>query len=176
MAKGAKEQEDLLNTQAGAQLGNANSLYGSLINRTNAIMANPGFTPAQVNTQMNAAETPIAGQVRASQTALRNRAATSHNTAGLVSGQDQLARTGAQLGSQAAYGVQSGADKTALEDRNNALGVQSSLYAPTLGSANSLYGNATEAMKQRDTFGTVFGQILNPIANLWKAAGSTSQG
>ncbi len=148
-ARGSAQQQSLLNQKAGSQLNTANQLYGDVTAADKAILANPGFSPAQINTQMSAALTPIAGQVASGNAALARRAAATGNTAGMVAGQRDNVRTGAQLGSQAAWGVQSNADQTALSERDKALANLSSLYGPTLGSADSLYGSATNAMLGR---------------------------
>jgi hypothetical protein len=76
------------------------------------------------------------------QTALSNRSVTGGNTAGYISGEDQLARTGAQQMGQAA-------DTTLTNNFNTGLKAESSLYAPTIGAASSLYDTATKAMSQR---------------------------
>jgi hypothetical protein len=149
MARGAAQQQNLLNTKAGTSFNNAQSIYGNLTKDYNGILAQPGYTKDQINTQMNAAETPIAGQIASAKQALTNRSAATGNTAGMVSGQRDLARTGAQLGSQAAWGVQSNADNVALSERDKALQGMNSLYAPSLSSAGGLYGQATTAMEAR---------------------------
>lgn len=146
MAKGAAQQESLLNNQASTQLNNANSLYQT----ASKIIQSPGYTPQQVNTQLKAAQTPIAAQTASAATRLANRSATSHNTAGLVAGEDELARTGASAAGEAGYKVQAGADQAGLQERDRLLG---SLYAPTLESSSSLYGDATKAQEGRTKIG-----------------------
>ncbi len=139
MARGASAQENLLNSAASQQLQSARSVYGNVSNAASQLM-NPN-SPI-VNNMVKSATTPVAAQVASAGTRLANRASTSRNTAGLVSGEDQLARTAAQEGSKAAWGAQTGAFDTGLK-------AESSLYAPTLGSSSSLYGQATDAMKAR---------------------------
>lgn len=151
MARGAAAQENLLNKNAGSQFSSAQNLYGSLNQDYNSILAQPGYTKDQINTQMNSAMTPIAGQIASARQSMTNRAGATRNSAGLVSGERDLARTGAQLGSQAAWGVQSNADNVALQERDRALAGKSSLYAPTLSSASNLYGEATNAMNSRNS-------------------------
>lgn len=143
MARGTSQQQQTVNSAASTDLSNAQNLYGTVSSADNAILKNPGYSPAQINTQMNAALTPIAGQTAAAQTSLKQRAAATGNSAGLVAGQDQAARTGAQLGSQAAYGVQSNADNVALQQQNQALNNLTNLYGTTTGAATNLYGQGT---------------------------------
>jgi hypothetical protein len=162
MARGAAAQENTLNQAAGQQLSNANSVYGNVSNSAAQLM-NPN-SPI-VNSMVKSATTPVAAQTAAASTRLQNRASTSRNTAGLVSGEDQLARTAAQQGSQAAWGAQSGAFKTGLQ-------AEGSLYAPAQSSADSLYGNATKAMDAR----TSPLQWATFAANLAKGAGGAMAG
>ncbi len=149
MARGASQQQNLLNSQAGTSFGNAQSLYKDITSGYNGILANPGFSKDQINRQQEAAATPIAGQTASATAALGNRAAATRNTAGMVAGQRDIARQGAQLGSQAAWGVQNNADTVALNERDKALQGLSGLYGPSLSSAGSLYGDATRAMQSR---------------------------
>jgi hypothetical protein len=149
MARGAAQQENLLNKQAGTQFQNAQNTYGQAAGGYAGVLAQPGFTPSQVNTQMNAAIAPVAGKVASSEAQLGNRAAATRNTAGMVAGQRAIARGGAEDLSQAAYGVQAGADKEALQNKMQALSGLSGLYGTASGSAGNLYGEATKAMDAR---------------------------
>jgi hypothetical protein len=65
----------------------------------------------------------------------------------MVAGQRDIARQGSQLGSQAAWGVQSNADTVALNERDKALQGISGLYGQSLGSSSDLYGQSTKAME-----------------------------
>ncbi len=151
MARGAAEQENKLNTIGDTQTQNAQNVYNTALDSYKGVLAAPGFTKAQIGTQTKAALTPIAGQIAGSQAKLGARAAATRNTAGMVSGERDLARTGAQLSSQAAFGVQENADQVALNEADQARAGIAGLYSPTLNSAGNLYSNATNAMNSRQS-------------------------
>lgn len=173
MARGAAQQQNLLNTQAKTSFGNAQNLYSGLTKDYQSILDQPGYTKDQINTQMNAAETPIAGQIASGQQTLKDRSASTGNTAGMVAGQRDLARTGAQLGSQAAWGVQSNADNVALSEHDKALQGMNSLYSPSLSSASSLYSQATNAMEARPSVLQDIGAGVGIFRNLIPAPKSS---
>lgn len=160
-ARGAKNEQGLLNDQAAAIGNNASSLYGSASTGYNGVLADPGFSKDQINTQTNAAVTPIAGQAASAQQALARRAAATNNSAGLVSGQDSAARTAGQQESQAAWGVQSNADQVSLNERDKALQGLSSLYGTTLNNSTSLYdiGQKAQATRTPSTYGVSLGKL-----------------
>ena len=149
MARGAAQQENLLNTQAGTQFSNAQNAYSAASSGLNQIAQNPGYTPAQINAQTVAAQTPIAQQGAAARTGIINRAAATHNDAGMIAGEDAAARTSGQNQSTAALGVQNNAGQVALQQRMQALQGLGGLYGTASSGASSLYGNATQAMAQR---------------------------
>lgn len=149
MARGAAQQQNLLNSAGTSMLDTAKSLYSNVKSGFDSIIKSPGFSKDQINSQMNAAITPIAGQIASGKNAMLNRAGATRNTAGLTAGERDLSRSGAQLESQAAWGVENNADNVALRERDNALEGESSLYSPTLSSAGNLYSNATNAMSDR---------------------------
>jgi hypothetical protein len=149
MARGAAAQENLLNQNAGQQLGAAQQLYSGVSSADASIVNNGGFMPGQREALTSASTSPIAASFDTEKAQLLGRAARTRNDAGVTAGADQLAASKGQQLSNAAAGV----IKTGIGNTNAAIGRQASLYGPTLGSANSLYGNATEAMKARNSVG-----------------------
>lgn len=166
MARGAEQQQNLLNTQAGTQFNNAQSAYGAASTGFNSIINNPGYTPQQIQQQTVAAQTPIAGQAATAQNQLKQRAAATGNTAGMVAGQDAAARTSGQQQSDAALGVQTNAANVALQQRMQAFQGQSGLYGTASGSAGNLYGNATQSMIARPSVLQDIGQTVGIAGNL----------
>lgn len=152
MARGAAKQQGKLNALGDQSNQNAQNAYSTASGGYQGILANPGFSKDQINTQTEAATTPIAGQVATAQAALANRAAATHNTAGMVSGQRDIARTGAQQLSQAAWGVKNNADTVALSERDKALEGESNLYSTAGSQAGNLYGGATNSMLGRQSW------------------------
>ncbi len=149
MGRGAAQQENLLNTQAGTQFNNAQSLYGGVNTADQAIVANPGYTDQQKTAMTTGTLTPIAQQTAAAQNRMSNTAARTRNDAGLISGEAAAARSGAQAEATAGNQLQTQFANNSQQQQNTALNRQAGLYGPIVGSANSLYGQATQAMAQR---------------------------
>src|SRR5438105_15282350 len=92
---------------------------------------------------------PIGSSFDSAQQELYNRAARTRNDASTTAGADQLARSKAEALSNASGKLAGKFADTAIEQKNQALNRQASLYGPTVGSSGNLYGHATQAMGQR---------------------------
>jgi hypothetical protein len=152
MARGAGALQNTLTGAASKEQAAAESLRNRATSLYEGIIGAPGFTPEQINMQTEAATTPVAAQGTSAQDTLAQRAARTRNTAGLVAGQRAIASGVGRDLSSAAWGVRNAADKTALEERDRAIAGMSSLYAPTIGSSDTLYGNAVNANRGRTGF------------------------
>lgn len=126
--RGAAQQENLLNSKAGTSFGNAQNAYSTAM----------GGYQSMLNGTDTAALDPIASTYDSASANLYNTAARTRNNAGVTAGADQLARSKASSLSSAILG-----------QREAALQGIAGLYGPSLSSASSLYGNATNAMEAR---------------------------
>jgi hypothetical protein len=138
-----KQQLGLLNNQAQTQFGEAGNIYSQIDPALNNILANPGYTPQQVSDLTTGALQPISSGYSSAAANLGRIGARTNNTAGIVSGQDQLARQGA-----AAMGTAGANLATQIADRPRqqtfqALSGLQNLYNPTLSEGGNLYGQAT---------------------------------
>lgn len=174
MPRGSGAQETLLNNQAGTSFGNAQTLYGQASSGYGGVLANPGYTPGQINSQTIAATTPYAAQKTQAVNALQRRAATSGNSAGIVSGEDMVARQAASGESQAQLSVANNAANKSLSERDEALKGISGLYGPSLSSASSLYGGANQALAGKGS--QTLGYISAVLGDAQKAASAFAQG
>jgi hypothetical protein len=163
VARGSAAEESLLNSKAGTSFSNAQSQGTQAQGAFTNLYNNPGYTQSQINTQTNAAVTPIAGQVASAQHTLANRAAATRNDAGLVAAQDQAARTGAGQESTAAADVQVNAANKALQQQDFAAQGLSGLYGESLNSASNLYGVGQRAQATRvpSQYGISLGKLGN---------------
>lgn len=127
MARGAAQQQTLLNQNAGTSFANAQNSYGTAEAGYKSLLGSNG--PATV---------AASGEAASAQAQLKDRAAATRNSAGLVSGQDAAVRTGAQQMSQGA-----------LADKDAGLKGLSNLYSTSSESADNLYKSATDAMMGR---------------------------
>lgn len=169
MARGAAQQENLLNTQAGTQFNNAQSLYSGVNAADQGIIQNPGYTPAQQTSITNSTMQPIAQQQATAQENLNRTAARTRNDAGIVSGQDAVARSGMQALGQAGNQVGTQIANDAQSQQNQALNRQASLYGQTTNSADNLYGQANQAMMARPS-------VLQSITGILGAGGKAATG
>lgn len=149
MARGAGQQEKLLNTQAGQLMGNAQQAYGSAYGGFQDILKSPGYSTADKSAITSATLDPIASSFGSASQDLYNRAARTRNDAALTASADQLARSKAEGLSNASGGLARTFADTALSERDRALAGLSGLYSPSLSGAGNLYGHATQAMMAR---------------------------
>lgn len=138
-----KNQLNLLNQQGGTQFGEAQNIYSqldpSLLNQLN----NPGYTPAQQAAITAGTLQPISSDYSSAAQNLGRIGARTNNTAGIVSGQDQLARQGAAAMGTAGNQVQTQIANNAQQQQELARQGLQSLYNPTIGAGENLYGQAT---------------------------------
>jgi hypothetical protein len=149
MARGAEQQQNLLNTQAGKLFGNANSAYSSAMSGYGGILQNPGYSNPDKAAITSATLDPISSTFGSASADLYNRAARTRNDAGLTAGADQLARSKAAALATASGGLTSDFAKTAMSERDRALSGIASLYSPSISGSGSLYSDATRAMMSR---------------------------
>jgi hypothetical protein len=149
MARGAEQQQNLLNTNAGKLFSNANSAYSSAMGGYQGILNNPGFSGADKASITSSTLDPIASTYGSAAADLYNRSARTRNDAGLTAGADELARSKAAALSSASGGLAKTFATTAMSERDRALAGIGGLYAPSLSGAGNLYGDATRAMLAR---------------------------
>lgn len=152
MPKGSKQQQDLLNQQAGTSFGNAQDAFKKASSGYQSLYANPGYTPSQSAALTSGTLAPIGA---AGGTAIRNlydTAARTGNSAGVTGGADAIARSRMQALGQGGNQVATQIADAARQDRNTGLAGEASLYAPSLASSSSLYGSAVDANKLRGGF------------------------
>lgn len=147
-----KESRGLFNTETG-QATAANPLGDY-----NALLANPGLTPAQKTAQTQATEGGIGAAFGSAEEGV-NRAARTNNGAGLTANEDALARS--RMVTSGNLAAQNEAGFTAAEraDRNLALAGKSGLYGTNLSGANTTLGHqASNAQTPGfwDQFGSAF--------------------
>jgi hypothetical protein len=149
VARGAAQQENLLNSQAGTSFGNAQNAYSSAMGGYQGILANPGYSTADKSAITSATLDPIASSFDSGTADLYNRAARTRNDAGVTAAADQMARSKAEGLSNASGSLAQTFANTAMSERDKALAGISGLYSPSLSSSSSLYGSATNAMEAR---------------------------
>ncbi|HEY6339347.1 MAG TPA: hypothetical protein VIW68_12710 [Candidatus Sulfotelmatobacter sp.] len=138
-----------MNTQAGTSFGNAQNAYSSAMSGFQGILNNPGYSASDKAAITSATLDPIASSFDSGTQQLYNRAARTRNDAGVTAGADQMARSKAESLSNASGGLAQTFANTAMNQRDAALAGISGLYSPSLSSASSLYGNATQSMMAR---------------------------
>jgi hypothetical protein len=138
-----KNQRNLLNQQGGNLFGEAGNIYNQIDPALQNILSSPGYTPQQVSDLTAGTLSPISSGYSSAAANLGRIGARTNNTAGIVSGQDELARQGA-----AAMGTAGANLSTQIADRPRdqtfkALSGLQNLYNPTLSEGGNLYGQAT---------------------------------
>lgn len=166
MARGAAQQENLLNTQAGTSFGNAQKAYGSAYGGYQDILNNPGYSAADKAAITSATLDPISSTYGSATQDLYNRAARTRNDAALTAGADQLARSKAEGLSNASGQLAQTFANTAMSERDRALAGMAGLYSPSLSSSSSLYGQGTQAMMARPSVLQDVGQVIGDVATL----------
>ncbi len=151
MARGAAQQENLLNTNAGQLLGNAQNAYNTASGGYNSILQNPGYSAGDKASITSATLDPIASSFGSATQDLYNRAARTRNDASLTAGADELARSKAEGLSNASGNLAKGFADTAMNERDRALSGLAGLYSPSVSGAGNLYGDATNAMEARNS-------------------------
>jgi hypothetical protein len=150
MARGAAQQENLLNSKAGTSFNNAQNAYSGAMGGYQGILANPGYSTADKSSITSATLDPIASSFDSGTADLYNRAARTRNDAGVTAAADQMARSKAEGLSNASGNLAKTFADTAMSERDRALAGISGLYSPSLSSADSLYGTGTQAMEARN--------------------------
>jgi hypothetical protein len=149
MARGAEQQQNLLNTQAGKFVGNAQNAYGSAMTGYQGILANPGYSAGDKAAISSATLDPIGTSFDSASADLYNRAGRTRNDASLTAGADQLARSKAEMLSGASGRLQETFADRAMSERDRALAGVQGLYSPSVSGAGNLYSDATRAMMAR---------------------------
>jgi len=170
MARGAAQQQSLLNTQAGTLMGNAQQAYGGAMGGYQSILQNPGYSAADKASITSATLDPISSTYGSATQDLYNRAARTRNDASLTAGADQLARSKAEGLSNASGQLAQTFANTAMNERDRALAGMAGLYSPSVSGAGNLYGHATQAMMARPSALQDIQQALAIPAELGGAA------
>ncbi len=105
---------------------------------------NPGYTPQQQADLTAGTLQPISSNFSSAAQNLGRIGARTNNTAGIVSGQDALARQGAAAMGTAGNQVQTEIANNAQQQQQQARQGLQNLYNPTLASGENLYGQATK--------------------------------
>jgi hypothetical protein len=149
MARGAGQQENLLNTNASSLLSNAKNAYSSAMGGFQGILQNPGYSGSQMANITSSALDPITSTFGSTAQNLYNTAARTRNDASTNATADQLARSKASALSNASGGLAQNFASTAMNERDRALSGMAGLYSPSVSGADALYGQATNAMEAR---------------------------
>lgn len=162
-----KQQRNLLNQQGGQLFGDAQNIYSQIDPALQNILANPGYTPQQISDLTAGTLSPISSGYSSAAANLGRIGARTNNTAGIVSGQDKLARQAA-----ADLGTAGNRLSTQIADRPRqqtfeALSGLQNLYNPTLSGSENLYGQASNIANNPKAPG-----ILSDIGQLAGTVGS----
>lgn len=176
MARGAqKKAEDLASTgvtqstQLNNQLEAQNQAQQQgLLTSYGAMLANPGFDPATKAAITNDTQGAAAASYGSAADSLERRAARTGNPAGLIEGEDQLARDKAQtMASTAAQNQVTFANaarqdrNTALQGESNVLGMDQQLLARSLGIPVEYLGQYNQGRKGGPSVGWSFNDGLS---------------
>lgn len=169
MARGASQQENLLNTNAGKLMSNAQAAYGGAMGGYQGIVQNPGYSGSDKAAITSSALDPITSTFGSATQNLYDQAARTRNNASTNATADQLARSKASALSNASGGLAENFASTAMNERDRALSGMAGLYAPSVSGAGNLYGHATTAMEARPSVLQDVSQVAGIAAGLGTA-------
>lgn len=159
----AKNQKNLLNTQAGTLFNESQALLPTTEAGWESVMT--PLSPTDTAAIRGAGEGSVASSYGGSMADARNTAAASRNTAGLMELEDKLAQDKAStLGSQA-LSDQANIGQQNLQRKEAGVAGLSGIQSGLQGGAENLYGNATSAANQQQQSGFNWGNFLDSLVS-----------
>lgn len=166
----AKNQKNLMNTQAGTLFNESQNLLPTTEAGWESVMT--PLSPTDTAAIRSAGEGSVASSYGGSMADARNTAAASRNTAGLMDLEDKLAQDKAStLGSQA-LSDQANIDQQNLQRKEAGVAGLSGIQSGLQGGATNLYGDATSAANAQQQSGFNWGNFLTSVLSSAAGAGS----